>query len=145
MSPRSSGGRKPTGDYAVGNCRPPVGSRFKPGQSGNPKGKKKGVTSLRADINEVLREMVPATMNGVTHFMTGQKAMVRAFLAMAIKGNFKAAEFLFSYGLIDQDAAVTLADMAAVVGDEEAMLAAYLRDAQIGDPSVDPPDEASSK
>jgi Family of unknown function (DUF5681) len=145
MSPRSSGGRKPTGDYPVGNCRPPVGSRFKPGQSGNPKGKKKGVTSLRADINEVLREKVAATMNGVTHFMTGQKAMVRAFRAMAIKGNFKAAEFLFSHGLIDQDAAVTLADMAAVVGDEEAMLAAYLRDAQIGDPSIVPPNDASSE
>ena len=33
---------KTSGDYEVGYGRPPVQSRFQPGQSGNPAGKRKG-------------------------------------------------------------------------------------------------------
>ena len=32
-------------DYEVGHCKPPVGSRFKKGQSGNPGGRKKTTTA----------------------------------------------------------------------------------------------------
>jgi hypothetical protein len=34
--------------YEVGNCKPPREYRFKPGQSGNPAGKKPGTKSVRA-------------------------------------------------------------------------------------------------
>jgi hypothetical protein len=34
--------------YKVGNCKPPREHRFKPGQSGNPAGRKPGTRSLRA-------------------------------------------------------------------------------------------------
>ena len=37
-----------TPTYDIGHCRPPVATRFKPGQSGNPAGKKPGTKSLRA-------------------------------------------------------------------------------------------------
>ncbi|MFM2257093.1 MAG: hypothetical protein RIQ28_940, partial [Pseudomonadota bacterium] len=34
---------KKPGDYEVGYCKPPVATRFKPGQSGNPAGAKRKV------------------------------------------------------------------------------------------------------
>jgi hypothetical protein len=39
---------KASGPYQVGNCKPPLEHRFKPGQSGNPSGKKPGTRSVRA-------------------------------------------------------------------------------------------------
>lgn len=33
---------KSNGDYKIGKGKPPAHSQFKPGQSGNPSGKKKG-------------------------------------------------------------------------------------------------------
>ena len=39
---------------AVGYGKPPRHSQFKPGQSGNPTGKRKGARSLKADLAQEL-------------------------------------------------------------------------------------------
>ena len=46
-------------DYAVGFRRPPVHSRFKPGQSGNPSGRAKGSKNLKTLFHQVLNENIP--------------------------------------------------------------------------------------
>ncbi len=40
--------RRSDEDYRVGNKRPPRHSQFKPGVSGNPKGRRKGSVNLRS-------------------------------------------------------------------------------------------------
>jgi hypothetical protein len=49
---------------AVGYGRPPRSTRFKPGQSGNPKGRPKGVQSLGAILDKALAARVSVQENG---------------------------------------------------------------------------------
>ena len=41
-------------DYEVGYRKPPLHSRFKPGQSANPAGRKKGVANFKTDVENTL-------------------------------------------------------------------------------------------
>ncbi len=45
-----------TGGYDVGYRKPPKHTRFKPGQSGNPRGRPKGTKNLKTDLIEELGE-----------------------------------------------------------------------------------------
>ncbi len=40
--------------YTVGYGKPPIHSRFRPGQSGNPAGRRKGVRNLITDVKRTL-------------------------------------------------------------------------------------------
>lgn len=51
-------------DYEVGYGRPPVATRFKPGQSGNPKGRPKASKNLSTLVREKLQAKVPAREGG---------------------------------------------------------------------------------
>src|SRR5580704_4758709 len=85
---------KDSGDYAVGNCRPPKETRFKPGTSGNPKGKAKGAIGISAQIERLLRRKIPVTENGVKRRLPVQEVMFASIVARAVKGDLKAVEFL---------------------------------------------------
>src|SRR5205814_8440531 len=51
-------------DYEVGYGKPPRHSRFKTGQSGNPRGRAPGAKNLRTLLSEALNECVIVTENG---------------------------------------------------------------------------------
>jgi hypothetical protein len=57
---------KKPGDYEVGYCKPPVATRFKPGQSGNPAGAKRKVTptNLSEAISQALMKKQTVRING---------------------------------------------------------------------------------
>src|SRR3974390_3313440 len=57
-------------DYAVGRGKPPVHSRFKKGQSGNPRGPRP--KNLPALLVEALNEPVAVTIDGERREITGQ-------------------------------------------------------------------------
>ena len=53
-----------TADERVGYRRPPIVTRFRPGQSGNPRGRPRGARSVSTVIAAALSERVAVTENG---------------------------------------------------------------------------------
>ena len=82
--------------YAVGYRKPPAHTRFQPGQSGNPRGRPRGVNNLATDLAQELSATIQVTEGGVARAITKQRAMVKALLAKAHKGDVRAISVLFS-------------------------------------------------
>lgn len=82
-------------EYDVGFGKPPKHTRFKPGQSGNPNGrrKKKG-SSVGATINDAFAERVTVTINGKPQTLTKKELVVEQLIAKILKGNLKALKKL---------------------------------------------------
>ena len=51
-------------DYKVGYKKPPLHTRFKKGQSGNPRGRPRGAKNLSTVLNDALNQLVLVTENG---------------------------------------------------------------------------------
>jgi uncharacterized protein DUF5681 len=54
----------PDAAYKVGNKKPPLHSRFKPGQSGNPSGRRKGRSNFGTTLMKEFCKTIPATLYG---------------------------------------------------------------------------------
>ena len=85
---------------AVGYRRPPVSTRFKPGQSGNPNGRPKGTLNLRTDLKEELAERIRLREGDRELKVSKQRAMLKALVAKALKGDARAANVLL--GLVSR-------------------------------------------
>lgn len=75
---------------AAGYRRPPKSGQFKPGQSGNPKGRKKHVANFKTDLIDELRETITVRENGRERKISKQRAFLKALMALAIKGDIRA-------------------------------------------------------
>jgi hypothetical protein len=73
----------------VGYGRPPLHSRFKPGQSGNRNGRPKGTTSFASELAEELAEVIADPHGG--GLCTKRRAIAKGLIAKAITGDAKAA------------------------------------------------------
>jgi hypothetical protein len=81
-------------DYDVGFGKPPKHSRFKPGASGNPKGrpKWKGRGTLNSLIGTELYRPVRLNQNGERISMPALQVALRRLVRMGAEGNPKAVE-----------------------------------------------------
>lgn len=74
-------------DYAVGYGKPPIASRFKPGQSGNSKGRPKSARSLNTIVRDTLtQKVVVRTPSGDKRISRIEAALHKA-VELAMKGN----------------------------------------------------------
>ncbi len=80
----------------VGYKKPPQKNQFKPGQSGNPKGRPKGVKNLASDLEEELEQKITITEANKTQEVTKQRAMIKTMFAKALKGDARAANVLIN-------------------------------------------------
>ena len=83
-------------DYEVGYGKPPKGHRFKPGASGNPKGRPKGAKGLASDIKSVLDERVGLEINGRIQRVAKRRLIIMALAQKAAKGDVRAADKLLN-------------------------------------------------
>jgi hypothetical protein len=80
--------------YQIGYAKPPVHTRFRKGQSGNPGGRPKGRRSLLASIDRALTMKVALRENGQVRTVNAVQAVVAALVAKALGGDVKAAKLL---------------------------------------------------
>ena len=96
MATKRKGGRRgneiKVGDekpYRVGYGRPPLETRFKPNQSGNPKGRPRRPQSLRAVVEKVLEEKVEIRVGDRILRMSNRQAFARTAFRRAFNGDPK--------------------------------------------------------
>jgi len=82
--------------YPVGYGRPPVAHQFKPGQSGNPKGRPNGSLNLATALEKELSRRVTIKENGQTRSITKFEAAIKQLVNKAASGDAKAIQFLVS-------------------------------------------------
>jgi hypothetical protein len=82
------------GDYEVGYAKPPRHTRFKKGQSGNPKGRPVGAKNLSTLLSEALNEPVIVTENGRHRKITKRQAMITQLVNRSATADFRALKIL---------------------------------------------------
>jgi hypothetical protein len=90
-----SGAKPPNSNPAtVGYCNPPEHTRFKKGQSGNPKGRPKGTLNMATVLERTLREKVVISENGGRRTVTKLEAALMQLIDKAASGELKALQLL---------------------------------------------------
>jgi hypothetical protein len=79
-------------DYQVGRGKPPVHTRFKKGQSGNPRGPRP--KNLPALLVEALNEKVVVTIDGERREITKREAVATQLVNESTRANLRATKML---------------------------------------------------
>ena len=82
--------------YEVGYGKPPRHTRFRPGQSGNPRGRPKDAKNLSTLVHEALNEPVVVTENGRRRKVSKRRAIIKQLINRSAQGDLKAMQMLLS-------------------------------------------------
>ena len=85
-----------TEESGGGYKQPPKSTRFKPGQSGNKRGRPKGSRNLKTDLNKLMTKRIAVREDGEVRHVTGQEAMLLSLFEKAVRGDLKASTQLFA-------------------------------------------------
>ena len=86
--------KRPTdsNNYRVGYRKPPKHTRFRPGTSGNPTGKRKGACNLSTAVKEALLVPVQLKDGGKARNVSTQKAVLMRLREKALKGDARSLD-----------------------------------------------------
>jgi hypothetical protein len=118
----------------TGYKRPPIGSQFKKGQSGNPNGRPKGRQNFKTDLKATLARPVQVTEGGRPRSISTQQASLERLREKALKGDPRALDRLLALAerhAEEETAAIAEAKLSemetAVLADYEARLREKIR------------------
>jgi hypothetical protein len=114
-------------NYEVGYGRTPVRTRFQPGQSGNPRGRRKGTKTIGKVLAEALaRRMAVQTKNGEERKMRMQDIIIEGLVNDAARRDPRALKLLFM--LMDRhgEGHETEIDTTALQPDDLAIIETFL-------------------
>jgi hypothetical protein len=83
-------------EYRVGKGRPPRSRQWKPGQSGNPRGRPRGSRSFATIMNEILNKQYQVSERGQIRKISGREVLGRTLFQRGSTGNLKAIASIFA-------------------------------------------------
>src|SRR5208282_1589858 len=95
-------GRSKNDEYEVGYRKPPKHSRFKKGQSGNPRGKPRGTKNSATLLKQALLASVLVKQNGHQTKTTKLRVIVTRLIHQAMKGDYPSIRLLIRYAALDR-------------------------------------------
>jgi hypothetical protein len=111
-------------DYEVGYGKPPTHSQYRPGQSGYPVGRRKGVRNLKTDVKRTLAMPVKVKVGGRTRTRSTQEVALMVLRERALNGNTRALDRFLELALrFNNDEAGPAQQLPAA---DQAILAAYV-------------------
>lgn len=85
---------KPDGSYEVGFGKPPAHTRFKKGQSGNPKGRPRGAKNISTLVSHALDERVEIKEAGQRRMLTKREVIAKQLVNKSAGSDLKALSML---------------------------------------------------
>ncbi|MEA2907852.1 MAG: hypothetical protein QOI12_5239 [Alphaproteobacteria bacterium] len=113
------------GSYEIGYCRPPTHSQFRPGQSGYPAGRRKGVRNLKTDVLRTLKSPVRVKEGGRWRTRSTQAAALLVVKEKALRGDTRALTRILELALRYNSDPVEFGPTQGLTADDQAILAAY--------------------
>ena len=115
-------------DYKVGYKKPPLHTRFRKGQSGNPRGRPRGSKNLSTLLTDALNEPVDVTEDGKRRTISKRELGVRQLVNKFAMAEAQATKILL--GLMqerDRLAAEASAERPSFGADDEKVIANLLK------------------
>lgn len=132
----------PEPPYEVGYGKPPRHSRWRPGRSGNLRGRPRGTKNLATDLTEELAERVEVREGQRALTLSKQRLMLKANVARACKGDPRATALVMALiaRLLEAETEAPL----GLSGEDQDILAAFLERARVelkpaSEPAATPP------
>lgn len=114
-------------DYEVGYAKPPREHQFRPGQSGNPRGRPKGSKNISTLFEQALTAKQPVREGGKVRRRQNIEILIQQLVLKALKGDPRAADKVLDYceryGVL---ARTDDPNQAAFPEDDRALLADFL-------------------
>ena len=109
------------GTYNVGYGKPPRASRFKPGQSGNPRGRPKEMKSINDVLQKRLHSKVRVQENGRPKQITLLEVIIGRLLKRAAEGDNRSITIVLNQVRLLKEVEEGRADMATPERDREVL------------------------
>ena len=88
--------RRSAAAYEIGYARPPKDHQFKPGQSGNPKGRPRGAQSEATILRDILHERIEVQQAGRSRKISTLEALLLRCRNAALGGDLKSLAFILN-------------------------------------------------
>jgi hypothetical protein len=125
-------------DTEVGYKKPPRHTRFRPGQSGNPRGRQKGLRNLASDVKRTLETPVKLTDRGKERRVSTQEAALLRLREKALNGDARALDrFLQLAQIFNNLIPIEPLGEKPLAMDDQAILDAYAKDIRRQDANDD--------